>query len=277
MYLYDSHVHSICSHDGSLTATEQATFAKEKGLNGICITDHFDMVINNNVFDASHIEKCRKDVESARQHFKDTFSVDFGVEIGDYYYNKSIAQKCVKTFDFDFVIGSLHSRHVGKSIIENYSGFQNFKTMTSSQDRQFMEKYFKVTLESVWDKNNDFDAWAHLTYPIRYITSVNRRSVNICDYDNIIADILTGLIEREKSLEINTSCLNSDWKYTLPSFDIIKTYFNLGGRLITLGSDSHMSERLGLGFNEVINNLREIGFTEYYKYIKRKPVAISLD
>ena len=45
MYLADYHTHSSVSPDGSVTVSELAGAAIDRGLNEICVTDHVDTVL----------------------------------------------------------------------------------------------------------------------------------------------------------------------------------------------------------------------------------------
>lgn len=49
----------------------------------------------------------------------------------------------------------------------------------------------------------------------------------------------------------------------MPSTDILKLYQDLGGQIITIGSDSHKKEHLGAHIEDVMKILKDLGF-EYY-------------
>ena len=57
---------------------------------------------------------------------------------------------------------------------------------------------------------------------------------------------------------------------------ILKRYKELGGYLITLGSDAHNVEALSQDFNKAFEILKELGFTSYYYYEKHNPVKVNL-
>ncbi|MBQ8979473.1 MAG: hypothetical protein IJ080_06920 [Oscillospiraceae bacterium] len=56
-----------------------------------------------------------------------------------------------------------------------------------------------------------------------------------------------------------------------PCYDIFRRYRQMGGELITLGSDAHDPSTLGCYFEEAGEMLRSIGFTHYAVYHGRKP------
>ena len=49
-------------------------------------------------------------------------------------------------------------------------------------------------------------------------------------------------------------------------------YKELGGRIITAGSDSHRPERIGYGFDRVYQMLKEAGFDSISIYKNRKNI-----
>ena len=62
----------------------------------------------------------------------------------------------------------------------------------------------------------------------------------------------------------------------MPEKWVIELYKEKGGRLITLGSDAHVSERVGNGFDKTIKLLKACGFDAYYYYEKRKAVRCQI-
>lgn len=276
MKLYDMHVHSHNSHDGQVSCKTMAEEAIRRNLSGICITDHYDCGRYKEEAVPMHIFKSVEETTEASRIFGSEFEILRGIEFGDYLFGKEIGLKCLEELNFDYILCSTHSAEIGKTILKNFTTFRDFAHLTKDEIYLFLQKYFECILNTITDKQIDFDGLAHLTYPLRYIVAINKSEIDISGYDEIITEILKVLIEKKKCLEINTSCLATDWKHPLPDFDIIKKYYNLGGRLITIGSDSHFPERLGLGFKETLSEIKSIGFENYFIYRERKPVAISL-
>ena len=73
-------------------------------------------------------------------------------------------------------------------------------------------------------------------------------------------------------MEVNTSCLNTNYNALMPNVKILKRYKELGGFLLTLGSDAHQAERVGYGFRYALNELATLGFKNIYYYQNQKPV-----
>ena len=53
-------------------------------------------------------------------------------------------------------------------------------------------------------------------------------------------------------------------------------YKNLGGEIITIGSDAHRTEHIGYGFQDIPELLRELGFKCYTVFERQVPKFINL-
>ena len=98
-----------------------------------------------------------------------------------------------------------------------------------------------------------------------------------CEFSDDSTELMETQIEQgikdDKGIEINTS----SWKYglsdTQPSRAILKLYRDLGGRIITVGSDAHKKEFLGDHFDDAYAILKdEIGFSEIATFDRMQPV-----
>lgn len=77
------------------------------------------------------------------------------------------------------------------------------------------------------------------------------------------------MIQDGKGIEINTSSHRYGLKDSTPSKDILKLYKELGGKIITIGSDSHKPEHLGAYIDEAKELLKEIGF-DFFVHLKNE-------
>ena len=92
----------------------------------------------------------------------------------------------------------------------------------------------------------------------------------------MIQEILEIVIQDGKGIEINTSSHRYGLKDSQPSRDILKLYKELGGKIITIGSDSHKPEHLGAYIDEAKELLKEIGFDSFCTFEKMKPIFHQL-
>ena len=95
-------------------------------------------------------------------------------------------------------------------------------------------------------------------------------------YGDVLEEILRTLIEKGKGLECNTNGLRVGLGAPNPSLEILKRYREMGGEILTIGSDSHFPEYLGYGFDRVGDMLKSCGFQYYTVFVNRKPEFLPL-
>jgi histidinol-phosphatase (PHP family) len=83
------------------------------------------------------------------------------------------------------------------------------------------------------------------------------------------------MTEKGIALEFNTSCFRQGMVCT-PEPWLLRLYKDLGGELVTLGSDSHEPTLIGAGFDEGADMLRSVGFSRITRFINRKPEFVGL-
>ena len=83
--------------------------------------------------------------------------------------------------------------------------------------------------------------------------------------------ILTKLIAMEKGIEINTAGLAKGLRDAHPCRGIIKRYRELGGEIITVGSDAHAPDQIAYAFNQAAEILKDCGFRYYTTFQQRSP------
>lgn len=268
MNIYDCHIHSDNSIDGKNSVDEICKTAIEKGAKLITITDHATPMPAG-VTDYEHIEKCIKDVCAASEKYKDKLTVLVGAEREDLY-PAEFREKFYE-FDLDCILGSAHSKPTFNEYFPEY-GFRDIKQCSKSAPldlvAQVVRKYYHRLAEIAYYA--DVDVITHLTFLFRYINGDNKRGLSIKPFYPEIDNIIRGVIETEKALEINTSGKAQDWNQFMPNADILKRYYDMGGRIITLGSDAHKKENIAVGFSEATQMLKEIGFTHGSYFVKRK-------
>ncbi len=57
---------------------------------------------------------------------------------------------------------------------------------------------------------------------------------------------------------------------------IIKRFKELGGYLVTLGSDAHIPQNVGKGFDRAIETLKKYGYEKYFYYKNRKSTECKI-
>ena len=270
---YDTHLHSEFSLDSQTPVLSQVERAIELGLKGICITDHIDYgfpadqcpgyVENPFQFDINeYIEAL-----TAIQNTTSDLDIAIGVECGLQTDPDVILQnkELTENQGFDQVIGSIH-------LIDKKDPYYPDFWVGNDPD-SILKKYFILTLENIRAFSN-FNILGHLDYAVRY--SPDSFQYNPEQYFDITDEIMREIIRKEIALEVNTSGIHRTKKtgerYPNPHPVLIRRYYELGGRLVSVGSDAHEPSALAAEFDYVEKLLTEIGFTEYVTYQKRQLV-----
>lgn len=266
--LYDCHIHSEFSIDGTDSVEEIIKTAISKGVKAITITDH-SLPQPKNYAPYEHICNSVEITKNISQKYKDKILVLTGVERDDEY----PPEFCEPFYelDLDCILGSAHSEPTFKTYFSDCN-YKNLKSCADIADMDFLEKvvekyYSRLSGLSYYA---DVDVITHLTFPFRYINGYAKRGMDVEKFYPDIKEVLNGVIKTGKALEINTSGKATDWNEFMPNAKILKIYFDMGGRNITIGSDAHKKENIAVGFTEAINMLKEIGFTHGSYFVKRK-------
>ena len=161
---------------------------------------------------------------------------------------------------WDFIILSIHQ--VGNEEFWNGT-FQKGRT----QDEYNMQ-YYEEMLRVV-QRFDDWSVLGHLDLIKRYDAAGPWPDENARD---IVAEIMKEAIRRGKGIELNTSSIRYGLSDLTPSEDILRLYRDLGGRILSIGSDSHKPEHLGAHIPMMRERLQAIGFTEFCTFDHMEPV-----
>ncbi|MBQ8164801.1 MAG: histidinol-phosphatase HisJ family protein [Clostridia bacterium] len=256
----DTHTHTTFSSDGKMSPEEAVIAAKEKNLSGIAFTDHFDYDYpgNNHEFRYSFDEYFDK-IVPIKEKYAGDFSVYTAVEVGFQKHVYNEINSIINKYDFDFIIGSTHVINR----VDPYSG-EFYKGR--SKEETYLE-YIKAVYENVMLFDN-YDAMGHFDYHIRYATMFKNRTFYYKDFSDYMDEIFKHLISKNIALEINTSTYQ---KVPLDTQNLIR-YKELGGEMVTLGSDAHRVEDIARIFKEILPIIKDCGFDYIVHFEQRKPV-----
>lgn len=260
--IFDTHTHSINSFDGNHSCDSMCDGIIANGGVGIAITDHCD--IDGDDYDS---EKQYNDVVKSKEKYCDRLSVLTGIELGQGVFKKEKSEELLNKYKYDFVLGSVH----------NLDGMEDFYFLDYKQYNidDLLTKYFTALYDLAnWDMT---DSLAHLTYPLRYIVAREHIDVDMSRYDVIIDSIFEELIKNNKALELNTSGLFMDMKDTLPNISYIQKYHDMGGRYVTVGSDSHYANKVCQGIDVAYDMLKKCGYTHFTIFKEREPVLLPIE
>ncbi len=274
MKIYDCHIHSEYSIDGTNKIEDIINTAIKKGVTAITITDHA-LPFHPDFKGYEHIKKSVEEAKKFSRKYADKILVLSGVERDDEY----PPEFREPFYDFlpDCILGSAHTEPTFKTYFSD-CGYKSLKYCAGVADMEFLEqvveKYY-LRLSGL-AHYADVDVITHLTFPFRYINGYAKRGMSIEKFYPYIDDVLKGVIKTNKALEVNTSGKAMDWNEFMPNKEILKRYYDLGGRILTLGSDAHKAENIATAFDDAAKMLKGVGFTHGSYFIKRKRYEYKL-
>ena len=261
--MFDFHMHSRVSFDGHDTGLALALAAKERGLKEICFTDHID-------YDPlGKMGKLDFDTEAYNLEYDQLevpgLTLRRGMEFGMDRNNVAQFKKDLQRRPFDFVLGSIH---FVDDLDVYFEDFWRDKTIFQAERRCLEETLVCVEL------HDDFDVLAHLTYISKTRCHPSPRPVKYGEHREVIDEILKVLARKGKGLEINTSGVDRCGDY-LPPFEMVRRFKELGGQIVTIGSDAHRANRVGQYSFEACEQLKDI-FGHVCTFKNRQPVFHKL-
>ena len=257
--MFDYHMHSVVSFDGNDTGLNMARAAVAAGLKEICFTDHLDydplekMGVMAFDTDAYNAEYDNLEIPG--------LLIRRGMEFGMTVDNREQFKKDLNRRKFDFVLGSVH---FADDLDVYFNDYWHDKTVFEAE-RRFLE----VTLDCV-RLHDDFDVLAHLTFIAKARCHHAPRTVPYGEHREVVDEILRVLVAKGKGMEMNTSGVDRCGGF-LPTADIFRRFKELGGDIVTVGSDAHRCNRVGQYSFEACALLRDI-FGYVCTFENRKPV-----
>jgi len=265
MIFTDTHTHSTFSRDSCCSVLQSVEAAITARLTGLSFTDHLDIgVPEGEVGDFFEIFEQQAAIEECIRKYGTQIQIYTGVEVGLQTHCLSEIEKMVSAHRFDIVIGSIHwvnhldpyagAYYTGKSLKEAY--------------REYLEFFIDCIRQF-----SHFDVLGHYDYISRY-APYKEKTITYRAFTDHFDTLFKIAIENGKALELNTRSFLSRNGQPPPQFDtdVFKRYRELGGELVTLGSDAHDTVRLAADFGYYAAKLRQCGFTYLTHFKERKPV-----
>ncbi len=259
--IIDLHTHTDNSPDGNHSATYMAEKAEENHIECLAFTDHCEVdVYYKDEYDRRTLQSYFE-MAKTKAAYKGRLNILRGIELAEGHYIPELAEKIINMQNYDVVIGSLHN-------LRDKEDFYYWKNFDGIDIEQTMNEYFdEILLMLEW---GNFDVLAHITYPFRYIFNICGYVEDINKYSKKIDEILKLCAEKDKALEINMGGLKYPINKPSPDIDTVKRYKELGGKLISVGSDSHYAERIGFGIPEAYKIAIAAGFKSIAIFENRK-------
>lgn len=267
----DCHLHSSHSGDSHASMDSMIERGIKLGLKQMCFTEHMDMDYPDSEHESGSIfllntDSYLYDLIRLKERYDGRIQLLFGVELGLQPHLSDNNARYVHSYDFDFVIGS---SHLVNGQDPYYPAFYEGRT-----EAEAYRAYFASILDNL-KKYTNFDVYGHLDYVVRYGPNKNEKYA-YADYRDMIDVILETLIENEKGIELNTGGFRAGLHAPNPCADILRRYRELGGEIVTIGSDAHAPEDIGTHFTEAAEILSSCGFRYYCVYQKRVAEFLKL-
>ena len=261
--MFDYHMHSTISGDGKSTALEMAQAAQAAGLKEICFTDHMDYIRRKDKIAMSI------DIDAYNRAYDNLeipgVKIRKGVEFGLTQWNKAEVADFLKLRHFDFVLGSLH-------YIEDTDPYE-----ASYWEGRSVKEGYRVYLEELlacMKVHEDFDVMGHLTYACKSPHNPTHEPIRFEEFHDITDEIMKVIIAKGKGMEVNSSGVDAAGVF-LPSADYLRRFKELGGEIITIGSDAHNTVRVGQYADHSLAIIKDI-FGYVCTFEDRKPIFHKL-
>ena len=271
--LADYHVHTEYSDDSVYPMEAVIQDAIRLGLNEICITDHVDYGIkvdwdsgqeiryrHDEPFANVDYPRWAADLKRMQDLYGSRIAIKMGMEFGIQSHTIPQYEALFQRFPFDFILLSIHQ------VEDKEFWTQDFQKGRTQQE--YNELYYEEML-SVVKAYKNYSVLGHMDLMKRYDLEGYYPFEKV---KALIAEILKIVIADGKGIEVNTSWHRYGLTEPMPSREILQLYKDLGGSIITIGSDSHAPVHLGTYLEKAKNQLRDIGFQNFCTYEKMQPV-----
>ena len=261
----DYHLHTRDSADSSETMGNICRRAVALGLSEICFTEHYDIDPYDPGYNHYDDARYERRLAAVRREFGGRLVIRKGLEF-DYQsrYADRLAERLAR-WEFDYLIGSVHN--VFGTIVSRALTDRGFSP------EAIYRMYFDETQSLI--ATGLPDCLGHLDY-VRKLLWRELADYRYADYEAAMADIVQRLVASDIGIEVNSRHWGSGGQPAVPGADVLRKYFEAGGRKVTLGSDAHRAVEVAAGFVESAATLREVGFSEIMSFDRRRATARPL-
>ncbi len=283
--LADYHVHTVYSDDSEYPMEAVVQDAVAMGLDEICFTDHVDYGVKRDWDDPRGVEyrsggagepavtpianvdypKYTAQIQDLQDKYRGQLQIRMGLEFGMQVHTIPQYEQLFARYPFDFIILSVHQ------VEDKELWTQDFQRGRTQQE--YVTRYYEEILELVRRYHN-YSVLGHLDLITRY------DEAGVYPFEKlkpVLTEILKTVIADGKGIEVNTSSHRYGLPDLTPSRDILRLYHELGGRVLTIGSDSHKKEHLGAYLGETKQELIRLRFKEYCTYSQMEPLWHELE
>lgn len=267
MYLADCHNHTRCSMDSQAPLPLMLEQAARMGLSMVCTTDHMDLLTREGeVLEDWDWAPVLEEHRLAQSSCPSGLELRLGAEVNSAHLFPKRNRRLLEQVDLDLCVGSVHN------MSEKLGGLDFLLWTYEDEERCYtaLDDYMDSLL--TLSRLEFVNILAHIPYTFRYMNDRDGNRVTLERYRERLDVILTNLIHRGAGIELNTNRGKSLADYR----SLLIRYRQLGGEIITIGTDAHTPADLGKGVADGVQMLKELGFRHYTVYRRRKPEFIPI-
>jgi len=260
----DAHLHTDLSPDSDVPIDVYCALALERGIPELAITDHLDFDPRAPAHAFADFATRERTVRDAAERWADRgLAIRFGVEISYESRREAEIREHLASHPYDFVIGSVH--------VMSYSPYTGARVGAWVAGRSFAEivrPYFDEVLATV--RSGLFDTLGHLDYVKKYLAEHVPPAAFAAGRE-AYEPVLRALVETGTGLEVNASGLRQAPRETYPAPWVVARFRELGGEVVTAGSDAHRARSFAYGLARAYGIAAAAGFEQLA--IRRAPGA----
>lgn len=259
---HDYHMHSNISCDSKATMIEMGRSALARGITQITFTEHFDLHPLDYCLDHYDVDQYFKNLNAARATLTpEGLTIRAGVELGEPHRYGVRQQALLALHPYDIVLGSLH--WVGDNSVFDHEYFRT----TPMHDAA--TAYYTELLAMV--QQGGFDILAHADV-FKRVASEIYGTIPDAPFEGLIRPVWQACIDGGIGIEINTAAWRRGLDQPNPGETALRWYKEMGGEILTVGSDSHHPNDVGFALDRALDLARRVGFTHVAIFERRQIV-----
>lgn len=268
--MIDTHTHTCHSHDSALSPEALLQAASEKGCELIAVTNHCDRDIVG-VRSCAHIaqldvDRTFRELSALQARAGNRTRVAVGLECGWAKFCEADYTEILSRYPWDFVINSIHMTDGEDLYMPSYF---------AHRDKIQAYTLYLQSVRASLDAPYPYETIGHVGYVMRKAPYPDN-AMRYADHADLLDDILRTLVEKGKALELNSNAKGTQ-QSLLPSREILVRYRELGGELLTFGSDAHTADRIGDKYDIAAAMAREAGFRYFFGFLQHRPIAFPIE
>jgi histidinol-phosphatase (PHP family) len=256
----DYHMHTNLSCDSRATMAEMCRSALAKGLHEVSFTEHFDVHPLDSCTGYYQPDRYFSTLDAVRREFEPQgLTVRAGVEVGEIHRWPELIQPVLEGYPYDLVLGSLHW-------VGDLNVFDN-QFYRAAPPEDTIPAYF-IELEAM-ARHGGFEVLSHPDV-IKRVAYAIYGGFEIGEWEAWVRPVWQACIEQGIAIEINTASLRLAIAEAHPGLNALRWYREMGGELLTLGSDGHRPDHVGFRLAEAVDLARAAGFERVCSFEQRR-------